>query len=328
MLLSVIFRIFGTGARGSLAVSLSASIAAAFAFALLPALAVASRLGRSCGVLAGVAGALLPVNYWAQTSGIFDAPFTGAMLVVLCLVLCGITSAASFKALEGLAFGGLGGLACLLNPALVPVTALWSVILVVRYRTHLRCVISFLGISAAFFLLTVAPWAIRNELALGSPIWTRDNFGLELQVSNHDAAIASQERNIETPEFASSHPHRSANERAKVRAMGEIQYNRAKKEQALAWIRSHKRRFVRLTTERLRQFWFPSVQRWWQTTFEATLTILGLGGLWLMIAARNPFGWVFASALIAYPLIYYVIQVSPRYRYPVESLLFYWRPTV
>src|SRR5438270_4426897 len=88
ILLSALFRLFGTGSHGALAVHVFGSIAAALAFALLPALAVRSRLDLSTGVLAGMAGALLPVNYWAQTSGVFDAPFTGVALVVLCCLLC------------------------------------------------------------------------------------------------------------------------------------------------------------------------------------------------------------------------------------------------
>jgi hypothetical protein len=68
VLLSVLLRVFGTGAAGALAISVLASAAAALAFALLPALAVAGGIGLTSGVLAGVAGALLPVNFWAQTA--------------------------------------------------------------------------------------------------------------------------------------------------------------------------------------------------------------------------------------------------------------------
>ncbi len=44
LLLSVVFRLLGTGAKGAIAVSMSASVAAALAFAFLPAVAVASSL--------------------------------------------------------------------------------------------------------------------------------------------------------------------------------------------------------------------------------------------------------------------------------------------
>src|SRR5579872_504073 len=93
LLLSVLFRIFGPGEHAALAVNVFASVAAALAFAFLPALAVASRLPLFTGVLAGIGGALLPVNYWPQTSGVFDAPFTCVALTVLCWLLC-LTSTA------------------------------------------------------------------------------------------------------------------------------------------------------------------------------------------------------------------------------------------
>jgi hypothetical protein len=71
ILLWILFEMFGTGARGALAMTVFGSAAAAAGFALLPAVAVAGGLGLSSGVLAGMAGALLPVNFWAQTSGSF-----------------------------------------------------------------------------------------------------------------------------------------------------------------------------------------------------------------------------------------------------------------
>ena len=58
LLLSSLFRVFGTGARGALAMKVLASTAAAVGFALPPAVAVAGGLGLPSGVLAGTAGAL------------------------------------------------------------------------------------------------------------------------------------------------------------------------------------------------------------------------------------------------------------------------------
>jgi hypothetical protein len=322
VLLSILFRISGIGARGALAMKVFGSTAAAVGFALLPALAVVSGLGLSSGVLAGMAGALLPVNFWAQTAGSFDAPLTSVVLVALCLLLCRVWAAAQFTKSEGAAFGVVAGFGCLLNPALIPVLAAWSIVSAVRYRRQLRQVLAFLAVAAVLVLSILAPWAIRNYRALGSHIWTRSDFGLELQVSNNDMMTADLERNVRLPEYTLLHPFRSADEFAKVRIVGEVAYNRSKERQAFAWIASHKRRFLLLTAERFRLFWLPNMLRPWQSVFEAALTLLGLCGLALLFWKRYAFAWVVIAALVAYPAVYYVIQVSPRYRFPLEPILF------
>ena len=322
VLLSIMVRIFGIGAPCTLAINVLASTAAALAFALLPALAVAGRLGLPTGLLAGIAGALLPVNYGAQTSGAFESSLTGAALVALCFLLCRIWTAEQFTKSDGAAVGCAAGFAILLSPVLIPVMALWSVVTAVLFKQQLPRILWFFGVAGLCVVSILAPWAIRNYVALGSPIWTRSNFGLELQVSNNDMMTADLERNTHLPEFALLHPHAGGGERAKVRMFGEVAYQRAKQQQAVAWIAANKQRFLLLTAERFRLFWLPNMKRRWQTMFEAALTFSGLCGLILLFWRKHAFAWVAGAALAAYPAVYYVIQVSPRYRFPAEPILF------
>ena len=322
VLLSFLFRMFGTGARGVVAIDVFGSASAALAFALLPALAVASGLGLFSGVLAGMAGALLPVNFYPQTNAPFEAPLTAVALVALCLMVCRIWAAARFTKSEGVVFGIAAGFACLLNPVLIPILAAWALVSAVRYRPQLHRVLVFLALAAVSVLTVLAPWAIRNYKELGALIWTRSNFGLELQVSNNDVMTADFEVNALLPRVPSMHPLTSGGERAKVRMLGEVAYHRSKERQAFAWIVSHKQRFLVLTAERLRLFWLPNMKRPWQSLFEAALTFMGLCGLALLFWRKYPFAWAVAAVLAAYPAVYYVIQASPRYRFPVEPILF------
>jgi hypothetical protein len=55
---------------------------------------------------------------------------------------------------------------------------------------------------------------------------------------------------------------------------------------------------------------------------EAVLSLLGLCGLGLLFWERNGFAWVALAVLVAFPAVYWIIQVSPRYRFPMEPLLF------
>jgi hypothetical protein len=319
ILLSALISVFGTGASGSLAVSVAASMAASLAFALLPALAVAAGVGAAAGIVGGLGGALLPINFWSQTTGTFDAPFTALALVVLLVLSCRIWDNGLFTTRDGALFGVASGIGCLINPALVQVTLLWAILAFLRFQARLQ-VLRFLLLSGACFLCTVAPWAIRNYEVLGSPIWTRSNFWLEVQVSNNDLATPSLESNI--PSFSHMHPYLAPAERTRVRVMGELAYNRAKRREALDWVASHKAQFALLTVEHFRLFWFPVMKRPWQTYSESALTLLGLVGLAVILARGGAAAWSIGAAFASYPIVYYLIEVSPRYRLPIESLLY------
>jgi hypothetical protein len=56
--------------------------------------------------------------------------------------------------------------------------------------------------------------------------------------------------------------------------------------------------------------------------FEAALSPLALCGLALLFWKRYAFAWVAATAAVAYPAVYYVIQSTGRYRFPLEPILF------
>jgi hypothetical protein len=322
LVLSLLLRLFGTGAGGARAIQILGSSAAALGFALLPALALAGELGLSTGVMAGLAGALLPINFWAQTKGTFEAPYTSVALVTLCLLVCRVWTRDRFAKSEASVLGAVAGFGCLLTPSLIPVLAAWSMVAIASYRRRLRRVVPFIGVAIAVIVSILAPWAIRNYNALGAFIWTRSNFGLELQISNNDVMTADGEHNVRMPEFAMLHPFASASELVKVREMGEVAYERSKERQAFAWIASHKLRFLSLTAERFRLFWLPNMRRPWQSTMEAVLTFSGMGGLVALWWKKRWFTWVVMPVFVGYSAVYYVIEASGRYRYPLEPILF------
>ena len=87
MILLLIIRVVGGGIAGYLARSILAAIVSSAAYALLPALAVRCRLGLSPGVIAGFIGAAVPLNFFNQTAGDFDQPYTMLGLAGLCCLL-------------------------------------------------------------------------------------------------------------------------------------------------------------------------------------------------------------------------------------------------
>jgi hypothetical protein len=47
------------------------------------------------------------------------------------------------------------------------------------------------------------------------------------------------------------------------------------------------------------------------------ITALSFGGLWLMMRRRLPVAGFVAIVFLIYPAVYYLLQSSVRYRYPV-----------
>lgn len=322
LFLAGLFGLFGMNAGGQLAMDASASAASALAFSLLPILAVRTGLPVICGILAGAAGELLLFDFWFQATGNYDGPFTAAALVGLTILVCRICGKSRFTKREAAVLGFASGMIVLLNPVILPIIVGWLIGFCVANKRQLARILGFCATTGACLLITLAPWAIRNYEALGSLIWTRSNFWLEMQVSNNGVLTADLERNQRMPEFALFHPYAGAAQRAEVKRLGEVAYMRAKRKQALAWITTHKLRFLQLTAERFRLFWIPTMRRPFQMLGEASLTILGLSGLVLLFRSRKPYAWIFGPAIVLYPLVYYLIQVTPRYRLPLEPFLF------
>ena len=134
IVLAIIIRIAGAGSVGRLIASILAAIVGAAAFALLPELATKCQLGKLPGVTAGLIGAIAPVNYWAQTAGVFDAPYTMLGLTALCIVLSGYWIREFFPTRGALSLGVLSGVVCLVNPTILQVLVGWTVFGVLRFK--------------------------------------------------------------------------------------------------------------------------------------------------------------------------------------------------
>ena len=317
LLQAIPIRMFGPTPRATLAINIMGSASSALGYALLPTLAVASGLGIVPGIVAGLAGELIPINFMAQTSGVADASYAFFFVNVLSIVMCRAWGA--FPPRQALKTGLVMGLACLMNAGILQIFVAWAA--VAALRCPLRRVVPFFGIAGLVAACVMTPWAIRNYIALGSPIFTRTNFGLELYMSNNDYMTAEESVNVKSQAFHVLHPSDSGVELALVRTLGEVAYSEGKKRQALAWIEQHKERFLALSTQRVALFWFPHMLRLWQTCLEAAMTLLALAGAIVMFRKRNPFVWPLTAAAVGYSLVYIIIQTSPRYRFPVEGII-------
>ena len=265
---ALLIRIFGTGPEARYAVAFFSSVAACLGFALFPKLSERAGMGAYAGVLAGLVGAFVPLNFFPQTEGGFETSFTFLAIVLLLWLWMKIWRDGDLRwPPRGWLRRG-DGRPGLLTAILLPVAAAWLLLPMMatilppgRRKDWLR----FSIIACATTGLVFAPWVIRNKLALGKPLLTRSNFGLEMYKNNSDISPPTMEVAIKMPEYQARGPFGDDSERAKVRAMGEVAYNSEKLKLAEDWIRLHPRRFLVLTLERIGYFWFPPMIRPWQT---------------------------------------------------------------
>jgi hypothetical protein len=88
---------------------------------------------------------------------------------------------------------------------------------------------------------------------------------------------------------------------------------------ALGFIQQHPAEFLRLTWTRIIYFWIASET--FAPIWRACVSLLAFVGLLLM--CRNAIAGVapFASALLLFPLPYYVTHSESFYRHPVEPVV-------
>ncbi len=261
-------------------------------------------LGGAVGLLPALSAAL----YGAVAPG-----FVAGLLVVagskaslqseaFCSAFFLIAASHSILSRRAALSGIISGLAILANRVNALAIAFLVAIRGARYAAAVA------SIAACF----AAPWMIRNWLVLGAPYFVRDNFGLELFVSNQDIADPELIRN---PALVLAHPSAAPKETELVRTLGERRYNSLRLRNAIDWILSHPAKFLRLTAIRAIYYWFPPFHESWQTCGYWIVTILSLIGFWLGRKRRT--SNLLAAASIASYLIYTVVQADVRYRYPV-----------
>jgi Na+-transporting NADH:ubiquinone oxidoreductase subunit NqrB len=92
--------------------------------------------------------------------------------------------------------------------------------------------------------------------------------------------------------------------------------------EAIDWIRTHPARFRQLTAQRIAYFWFRPSNAPAVDFFPFIWPLLGAYGLALLWPQNRPVAAVILSTWICSQLPYLFVQVSPRYRYPIDwSLL-------
>ena len=322
LLLGMVYAIFGIGWQGELVERLLAALACSVQYALLPRVAVALGLRPLAGAVAGLLAALIPYKGFIETTDSpWEQPYVALALVLLFLhtvktwqdsgSVPSRDQLARPSGQGGVIRGCLWGLATLISPMIGLVFAavvLYEVFALSRRAGVVAMLIAFAAIQG--------PWIERNWIQLHGLVLSRSNFGIEFRMSNAPESFALMEYNVANGLLDRYHPAHSEAEWERFRELGEVAYNRDEMRLAEQEIRRDPGHFLGLTRERAWRFWLAPSRRLKSTLATTFVTLLGLAGLWMLPrGAGVKLVWLI---LLSYPLVYYLVQVDRRYRYPVE----------
>ena len=318
LFLAALYSILGTGAAARMATVAITSALTALRCALLPLFALDAGLDRRIAVLAGVLSTIyVGGSLQSEVRGHSDVAWLGLALLALVWTSLRIWRARSWKAQTPWWFFAFCGFAALLDPVVLPVLAGFVVVgLAACPRLDRRGYLRQVLLLACTIFVCLLPWAIRNYVALGSPILTRSNFGLELWLSNGPGRSYDLMPNVEA-----LHPFWHSTESDRVADLGEVRYNRLKFDEARDWMLAHPAEFFRLTGQRFLAWWFPPSPIPLLFALRIVLTLLAVAGIILL--RRTLVGGLFALTWLRFPAVYYVIQWTARYHSPMEWQLIF-----
>jgi hypothetical protein len=349
-IVSLAFRVFGTYTYAASFALLTFNSACA-ALTCWPIVRIGRRIfNERVAIWSGWIWALLPfIVYWS-VRWIWETSLSTLLLTLVFLLTLemegdsGITSWVAY----GLLWGGVG----LANPAalaFLPFAGVW-----LAYKLHRRHCGFFLPavVGAIAFWLTLMPWLVRNYEVFHRVVFIRDNFGVELRCGNNPLA--------EGMWVGAYHPSQNALIFAKYKRMGEANFSADQARLAREWMVQHPAKFSIVTFRKFLYFWtglppIDTIPEWmvqnrlrtatrlfWPAVFRGdgsvrewliapveqlkpsiflASSLLSVGGLLLAIKRRADGMFLFATLMLAYPLVYYFTFPHPRYRHAIEPEL-------
>jgi hypothetical protein len=306
---------FGTGKATWWAIRVITLGAYALQLALLPLLAVELGIARQIGIVGAAIGCVVAIP---GSSYKWEAMFTGLALVIVAYLTVALKRSRNVLGLAT-ALGVVWGVGFLISPTLLAIWCAWLPLAYLGAPRRLRAGVTALLICLPF--LVVSPWIIRDYKVFHAFIFIRDNFGLELAVSNNDCAVSSVYGNLACAEL--THPNHNALLARRILEIGELEFNREQSRKARRWIREHPSAFFQLTARHFLEFWFPAFAR--ADALPARLamievsmiTLLTIPGLMALYRENRITTYLLVSGALSYSVAYYLVQLDYRYRYPI-----------
>jgi 4-amino-4-deoxy-L-arabinose transferase-like glycosyltransferase len=321
-LVAAVFRVTGVYTKSSALILLSLNCLFS-ALTCIPVFFIARlSFGDKTALWSAWAWALFPYAIYFSVEWIWETCLTTLLLTLLFWITLRLPH--STRLPSWLGYGLLWGFSALSDPAvlsLLPVLLGWAC-----YRLYKRDQRWRLQATVALFalLIPITPWFVRNYQTFHQFIPFRDAFWLVMHVGN----------NGDTSHWApdSAHPSTSSMEEEQYNRLGELNYMAAKRSQVIEFIRSHPLWYARMTFRRFIFTWtgFWSLSRDylaqepgdpWNILMSTILLALMLIGFRHALQERIAVVSLFASAMIVFPLVYYISFTQMSYRHPIDPLL-------
>lgn len=317
-LLAVIYHVFGMTATAGCVRALVGIVSHSALYALLPWIACRLGLGVRAGIFAGIAFALIPQQGLGEVIGL-GATAQASLAFALLTVAFLHRWTADMCAAGSLLLGAACGAAFHVLPPLLLVVVGNLLFELWWKRCRRQWLLS--ACVAAGAILACVPWTWRNYTALHGFFFIRSNFGLELRIANQPGAHADIE--VSWARIGTlRHPSENREEALWVRELGEAEYNRRARNEALAWIGAHPAEFLRLTTMRFLHFWCGPLRYPWLAMLFTAMTILAVLGLRRVLPAFDaPRRAALLIPLAVFPLVYYVVSYVDHYPAPLAWML-------
>jgi len=315
LLAAACYKIGGSFATGYKLQCLLNCLIGSVSCAVMPYLIERMGLSRLVGVTAAFIMALVPWHF-LQEVRIGEGSFAGLLLMLLTAAVCAPCRSDRRSVAVAVVSGVLVGACGLSYPALLPCAAGFLLLKLYWERHNPRTVARFWLTVIAVGVAVMSPWAIRNYIVLGAPIFTKSTFGLELRVSFADNAAASFADNGAA--FSRYHPYQNTARAMELQAVGEPAYYRRYLHDAVFWMWHHPTSTMGLITERIVLFWFPKTAHLFQDVFLWCITLLSFAGLAVLARLEKPAFCFIGVIWLLYPMVYYLVQSWSRYRIPIE----------
>ncbi|MFZ0772483.1 MAG: hypothetical protein WCA49_01875 [Candidatus Sulfotelmatobacter sp.] len=274
-------------------------------------------MSRRIGIVAASLSSVYISAIQTEVRGDWDGPWQALLLLAITWLTIRIWKEQSWVKRTPWLWILLWATTIVVQPALLPVLATFLVtgFLFVPSRADRARYIRLACMVVLAVVVFLLPWAVRNKFALGKLVWTKSNFGLELWSSNGPNRTYDIATNVG---YGIPVPQDDPKEAELLRQMGEIRYNQMRLAEASSWIREHPTEFAYLTARRFLAFWFPLGVNLAHSIVRVTFSVLALAGLVLLFRIQRLMAIVFLLTWITFAPIYYIVEWSSRYRYPIE----------
>ena len=317
-LMAGVFKIFGIYSRAS-AFALLTINSLWSALTCIPIFLVARRsFGEKVAVASAWTWAIFPyVIYW-DIKWMWETSLSALLITAIFWIAVSMEDAEGVK--PWVHFGLLWGIAALNSPSLLsflPASGLYAWYR--RWRAGRRS-LGGVVLASLIFIALITPWLLRNDRVFGRPVVLRTNFGAELRMGNGPYADGTRQFYL--------HPVHDVAEFQRYVQMGELAYVKARRDEAVAWIKANPASFIVVSFRKFIYFWYgvprdlnPTWLEPAKNSLFAASSLLTLFGLLLALRQRRPHAWLFFWLLLLYPFVYYIVFPHARYRHPVDPAI-------